>query len=211
MIKGFTINSQLTLVTDNQSSLPLWSDVHSGNSNDREIIPSVIKQFEVLRKSISIDREFIYVADSALFSKKHLLSKSTNFYWITRVPESLSNARKLIERDKKYFDWTVLDSRFKVASFSHAHGGVKQRWLVVQCRKAYFKEVSTLEKNIEKEWTYLFKKAKKFKRTLYHCDQEAINEVDRLRKNHPLFEISQEIEKKVVSQVVGGKRRRRTK
>ena len=160
----------LSLICGNRGGIPVAFNVHSGNTSDKEIIPNIIEKFEEFLKLIEIQKDFIYTADSALYSKRFLLDKKHNFHWLTRVPESIRTARAILSEDSSEFEWVDLGDGYKIASYPHREGGYKHRWMIVSSRKSHFKEIATLEKNLQKEEDYLHKKnqADQSKRLLQH-------------------------------------------
>lgn len=185
----------LSLICGNNSGLPVFFNVHSGNTSDREIIPSIIVQFEEFLKLIEINKDFIYIADSALYSKRFLLDKKHTFNWLTRVPESIRAARVILSRDKSEFEWTDLGNGYQIAPCSHRESGYSHRWMIVSSRKAHFKEIATLEKSLKNEETYLRKRSGQLKRRDFYSQEEAKREVESLRKNHPLFKFEYTVRK----------------
>jgi transposase len=165
----------LSMIVSGRGGLPIHTDVHSGNENDRELLPNVIDKFEMVRKSLYIDKDFIYVADSALYSKKYLLSSKQNIKWITRVPESLSATQAFLEHDKEAFLWTKLKGGYYVTPISHAHKGIKQRWVLVFSRSAYHKDdaIEFIEKFIRHH-------------PLFKISYKVLKESKRHRVNHRL-------------------------
>lgn len=103
----------------------------------------------------------LYTADSALYSKRFLLDKKHHFHWLTRVPESIRAARTILSQDSSEFDWVDLGDDYKIAPYTHRESGYKHRWMIVSSRKAHFKEIANLEKNIKKEEDYLHKKVRR--------------------------------------------------
>lgn len=177
----------LSLICSNNGGLPVFFNVHSGNTSDREIIPNIIEQFEEFLKLIEINKDFVYIADSALYSKRFLLDKKHNFQWLTRVPESVRTARAILSKDKSEFEWTDIGDGYQIAPCSHCENGYKHRWMVLSSRRAHYKEVATLEKNLKKEEDYLYKRSRQLARRDFYSQEEAKREVESLRRNHSLF------------------------
>jgi len=122
----------LQLICERQAGIPLLMEPLSGNNSDKESFRQTIKSdIGQLRSDFKL--EYI-VADSALYVAKTLVEMN-DFFWISRVPETLSSAQELIGNiapdlmetpDKK--SWRVLGSNY---------GEVNQRWLVIFSPEAY--------------------------------------------------------------------------
>lgn len=167
----------VSLLCSYRSSIPLWIETLSGNSSDKVS----------LRKSISeYKRQFAkkqlppFVADSALYSKENLKELS-QIKWVTRVPETLKEARARIAESKQEEMDEIVEG-YRMRSVSSSYGGIAQRWCIVFSRKGYEREIATLEKNIGKE------KEKKEK-LLWHlgnqpfaCEADAEAEAKRFEK-----------------------------
>ena len=85
----------LQLIVENQAGIPLVMQALDGNSSDKssftEAINTHIKQLQ-----IDIGIEYL-VGDSALFTAENL-EQMKDIYWISRVPETLSDAQYIIEK-----------------------------------------------------------------------------------------------------------------
>jgi len=79
----------------------------------------------------------IWVWDSAGYSEKNLREISESYKWIMRVPETLSEAKEVLENaDTKKMKSTSLNG-YRLFSTEVEYGGVKQRWIVVFSEKAF--------------------------------------------------------------------------
>jgi transposase len=57
-----------------------------------------------LKKNLDLEPS-IWIADSALYTKERLLKPENEFNWISRVPESLKEAKDLISKEIKEKEW----------------------------------------------------------------------------------------------------------
>ena len=111
------------------------------------------RKIDAFKKQLQDDQDFIYVADSALYTIKKLLA-AKNLRWITRVPESIKAARELVEKDFEEFTWKSLGDKYNYCELKSEHGGVEQRWQVIYSTEAFKKEEKSLTKRIEKEISF---------------------------------------------------------
>jgi len=119
------------------------------------------------------------VADSALYVAKTLVEMN-DFFWISRVPETLSSAQELIGNiapdlmetpDKK--SWRVLGNNY---------GGVNQRWLVIFSPDAYRRGLKSVNKSSLKTSTANLKAFEKLCRQDFESLAEAKNALSQFEK-----------------------------
>ena len=72
-----------------------------------------------------------------MYSEKNLGEISESYKWIMRVPETLSEAKEVLENaDTEKMRSTTLDD-YRLFSIEVEYGSVKQRWMVVFSKKAF--------------------------------------------------------------------------
>ena len=130
--------------------LPVFIQALSGNASDKNHFREIVKEYGAsLQEKWGEDK--IWVWDSAVYSERNIKEISPSNKWITRVPETLSEAKELIENsDLEKMRSTSLDG-YRLFSTEVEDGGVKQRWIVVFSEKAFMREKKTLEEKMEKE------------------------------------------------------------
>lgn len=177
----------LSLTVNGPSDLPLWVEGLSGNASDKKSIKASVEKIEKFKEQLAEAPSFIYVADSALYSKE--LLQNPNIKWITRVPETIGKAKELCQRNYQESEWQKLDEKYKVINLESNYGKVKQRWQLVYSSSGYNREIVTLEKKIDKEKTSLTKALKTLWRELYKCEADgakAVAKLEKLQKYHKL-------------------------
>jgi len=143
-LKQFVIS---LVMSDN---LPVFIQALSGNTSDKNHFREIVKEY---RRSLQAKwgEDKIWVWNSAGYSEKNLREISESYKWIMRVPETLSEAKEVLENaDTKKMKSTSLNG-YHLFSTEVEYGGVKQRWVVVFSEKAFARETKTLEKKIKKE------------------------------------------------------------
>lgn len=182
----------LSLVVNGPSHMPIWMEAQHGNSSDKKSFHETIKRVNAFKKQLDAKTEFKYVADSALYSKDKLLA-TNNYLWLTRVPETIEEAKALVLMPEKDIAWSTLDEGYKCMPYLSNYGGIKQRWLLIYSEKAYQREKKTCEKN----W---MKAEEEIKKVIWHlgnevfgCIPDAENKVLELRKKYADFHFSSEI------------------
>jgi len=186
----------LSLVVNGPSSMPLWMEPLDGNSSDKTSFHETIKRVRTFQKQIDLDKSFKWVADSALYAKDKLLNNN-DYIWLTRVPETIGEAKSLLEKTDGEIDWIGQEKGYKTSSFISHYGGVEQRWLLVFSQQAYLREEKTLEKK-------LVAGDLKLKRQLWHlgneefsCEGDARKALRKLEKKSSLYQIEYQIVSKI--------------
>jgi transposase len=182
----------LSLVVNGPSSIPIWMDPLDGNSSDKVSFHETIKRVEDFRAQIDMQGKFKWIADSALYTKERLL-KSNDYIWVTRVPETIAEARNLMEKMDEKIAWVQREGGYKTAGYQSSYGGIEQRWLLVFSEQAYQRENKTLEKRLEKEEEKLQKALWHFGNQKFHCEQDALKALEKVKKEYKLHTIEAQI------------------
>jgi transposase len=183
----------LSLVVNGPASIPLWMEPLDGNSSDKTSFHETIKHVLDFKQQIKLAQDFRWVADSALYSKEHLL-KTSDYRWVCRVPETVKPAKELVGRPAIEFTWQTHDKGYKTASFSSTYGGQPQRWLLVFSEQAYAREKKTLDKKLAKQEQALTKALWHLGNEVFNCQEDAKKAIDRLKKQYPLHIITHHCE-----------------
>jgi len=142
----------LDLIVTGDGNIPIFIEAASGNQSDKKVFGQIAKNYQQQLKL-----ETTIVADSALYSKDNL-KLLQEIKWLTRVPLSIKEAKKLLN--------TVKNSEFQssaIAGYSWVeresnYGGISQRWLVVKSEARTESDKKSLEKKIIKESESIQKK-----------------------------------------------------
>lgn len=182
----------LSLVVNGPASMPIWMEPLSGNSSDKKSFHETIKNVNEFKSQIKIEDHCKWVGDSALYTREHLL-KNNDYLWLTRVPEIVGEAKKLVERADKEITWTERGDGYKTSIFTSNYGNISQRWLLVYSQQAYDREKKTLEKKITKQEEELKKILWHLGNEIFQCETDATNAIKKIQKKYPLHEIRFEI------------------
>ena len=174
----------MSLVVSGASSMPIWMEPQDGNSSDKTAFHETIKKVRTFQKQLEGCPEFKWVADSALYSKDKLL-KQTEYLWLSRVPETVSQAQELVERQDSEVGWKACEKGYKIASFSSNYGEVEQRWLLVYSEQSYKREKKTFERKLAKQDDVLKKLLWHIGNEIFSCEMDAMKAVGKLIKKYP--------------------------
>ncbi len=182
----------LSLVTNGPSSMPLWMEALDGNSSDKASFHETLKKISEFQQQIDVKTKFKWVADSALYTKEKLL-KNNDYKWLTRVPEIIGEAKRLVEKPEEEIDWIDQEKGYKTCSFTSFYGGIKQRWLLVFSEQAYQREIKSLEKKLTKAEEKLKKQLWHLGNEEFKCESDAKKAWGRLTKKNHLYSMNSEI------------------
>jgi len=171
----------LNLATTGASAFPIWLEAHSGNAADKIVLQQAAERMKAFCKQLKNAPSFLFVGDSAIYEKCVLEAKNSvdtsAMHWLSRVPATLKEAKSLLQLSDKDIPWTSLDKGYKISSFSSEYGDVVQRWLLVFSQQAYLREISTLERTVQKEYDEMDKKCTQMGRIVFNCTSDAQREI----------------------------------
>lgn len=164
----------VNLVSNGPSGAPLWFESANGNQSDKTAFHATIKAF---REQLTQADDFIWVADSALYSKKHL--ETCPVRWITRVPHSVKRVKELINSKQKR-DWVSLADGYQGVFVDSQRA--QEQWLLVQSDAATARELATLERKISREDQQQQTQLNALARRRFACPTDATRETVKLAK-----------------------------
>lgn len=183
----------LSMMTTYGSSIPVWLEALSGNSNDKVSFRKSIKEY---RKQFKKNDLPYFVADSALYTKESL-KELTGVKWVTRVPETIGKAKEhILNLDERQMG--DFGNGYRIKEVESDYGGVPQRWLLVFSEKAYERENATLERKIEKETEEKGKELWHLGNKPYACEADAIAAAKAFEKKLRYHTLTSHVERKLL-------------
>ena len=167
----------VTLITSQQSALPLWIEVLDGNSSDNKSFPVTVAAY---CKQLEGEELPWFVMDSASYSEENL-GLWGEAKWITRVPETSSAAKEAVKSIAPK-EMRKAGDGYRIYAMSSEYGQVEQRWLVVHSDKLEAKEKKQLRKRSDNAKKAAIRSLNKLKRTLFNCEADAMDAVHALNK-----------------------------
>jgi transposase len=158
----------LQMITSAHSAIPLWIEVLSGNSSDKATFPETVRKFSAQFQNGDMP---IMVADSALYSKKGL-SQLDGVHWITRVPESITEAQVLVHGPEVQ-DMADMGDGYHGREFRIEWADIPQRWLLVHSEQAAKRECLTFAKRLDKLREEAGKDLRKLASRTFACEADA--------------------------------------
>lgn len=158
----------VSLITGQSSQLPVWMEALSGNSSDKESFPKTVQAF---CQQMKAEQTVCFVVDSALYSAENLQTLGET-RWLTRVPETLAEAKRLLaEADREQM--LELADGYAYLEVPSEYGGIAQRWLVVYSPIAAQREEKSLLRRVEKEEKAAQKGWRQLSGQTFNCEKDA--------------------------------------
>jgi transposase len=179
----------MSLVVSGAGVIPIWMEPQNGNASDKKEFHETIKKVRAFQKQLKGCPDFKWVADSALYDKEKLL-KQADYLWLSRVPETITEARKLVEKEDQEIEWKECEKGYKIAAFSSNYGEVIQRWLLIYSDQSYSREKKTFERKLAKQDEQLKKSLWHLGNEIFSCESDAVKEVNKVIKKFPYHRIA---------------------
>ncbi len=158
----------VSLITTQAAAIPIWLEALDGNSSDRNSFPQSVQAYcNLLGKA----EQPYYVMDSAGYSEENLKAME-KVKWLTRVPETLKQAKELVEKSQKE-GLETLEEGYWGKEEPSEYGGIRQRWLVVYSEVAAEREEKGLERKQAKELETARVQWRKLMQETFNCQTDA--------------------------------------
>lgn len=164
----------------NQHGLPLFAKAYSGNASDKK---SIMEMIQKTQQAINFDDDCYWIADSALYTEENIRLLGTETKWITHVPATVGEVKRLLNADLDMNPGK--DPRYAFFVTDLNYGGVPQRAVVVWSEEMKKRNDRTLDKKIQKETDQAEKDLKKLKSRKFACVPDAENEAKIWDSMHP--------------------------
>src|ERR687892_989962 len=173
------------LIADNPAGIPLWMEPLSGNSSDKSSFRATVKaQVGPLKRDYQLE---YLVADSALYTAE-TLPILHELCWITRVPETLKEARQAIEVAAPVLRESL--DKMSYQRLESAYAGVKQRWVVVYSPEAYQRAIKRVDRHCLKQSTAELKAFEALCRREFACRVDAEKALAEFKKTQTLTTVA---------------------
>jgi transposase len=176
------------LITSQRSALPVWLEVLSGNSSDKETFATSV---EAYCKQLGESEKPYFVMDSAGYAADNL-KMLKEMRWLMRVPETLAEAKRLVRETEKTA-MLELAPGYWGKEVEITYGDIPQRWLVVFSQAAYDREIQTLTRREGKELQTAEKQWHKLCSQSFNCQADAQTAIDQFNQRWKLHQASAEV------------------
>lgn len=176
----------------NKDGIPIYADVHDGNTSDKEWNPQVLEKLHNHFQQVKLKDGFIYVADSAGFTQKTLSEvKRAKSHLISRGGSNLKIVKEaLAQADEPTVIWSephqYIEKTGAVYQFfetSSTYYGQDVRLIVVQSSALDKKKEHTLKRRCESEKLRIEEMKKDYQKQLFHCLEDAEKAADSMKSS----------------------------
>jgi len=176
------------IITSHKSNLPVWLEVLSGNSSDKESFSESVTAY---CKHLAEGKKPYFVMDSAGYSEKSL-KEIKDILWLMRVPEILAEAKRLV-KETNPDQMVELEPGYFGKEVKSEYGSIAQRWLVVYSQAAFEREIRTLEKAQAREQETAEKQWRKVCQFVFNCQEDAEAACKQFNQHWKYHQASQKI------------------
>lgn len=167
------------LLVTQDGGIPLLSKTWSGNANDsiifKERANKIMEQFKQAKFAD------ILIADSKLYSEANSTNLN-NLNFITRIPSSIKELIKHVDKAINENSWTTVDENNKYKSYALVHYGISQRWIVVYSNSAHSRALKNAIKKVSSELANIKSKIKEINKQNFQCEHDVKKSVGNLIK-----------------------------
>ena len=187
------------LLVSSDGDVPLLFKAHSGNASDVVIMKERMDNLKRCLKSANADDLMpeVVIADCKLYSKEALaLAKTEKTTWITRVPETVSETRELINkaiRARGQWNKCTHDKKISYQEFAVTKWDIAQRYIVVRTEGSRKRSEKATPRRVQKDQEALEGKIKALRKISFACLPDlrtAVNDVFAKSKFHTLKEFN---------------------
>lgn len=178
------------LLVSHDSGIPLCLKNCDGNASDNVIFK---ERTEQLIKSFKEGYVNLVTADSKFYSE----ANAQNWHlvqFVTRVPETIKEAKALIQTANEDQDWkTSSDTTTRFIAYDITHYNIEQRWLVCQSDDSLKRAEKSIEKQLAKEKNTIQKEVFHFEAKSFESESELEKAASLLGKKWKLYAKSEVI------------------
>jgi transposase len=175
----------LNLIVENQAGIAVHMEAHSGNKSDKTIFRETITQhISQLQNAYDVAD---LLMDSAGYTAETIKEHSGRVHWISRVPETIKEAKTAIEEGG---EMSYLSEGYSYRMTTSNYGEVEQRWAIIHSEEAYKKEMITLKKNYVKESEKVYRLFEKMSNQKFSCEKDAQKYLAEFCKKYPILEMN---------------------
>lgn len=173
----------LNLLVASDGGIPLFMQALDGNSSDNVVFRKTVTEFRKGLKS-NLQQIDYWIADSKFYTKETISQVKDDVKWISRVPDTIKEARLEIQHTARTLDQLqpLKDEKYSYRSHRSHYGGVAQRWLIIFSTDAKKRSAETVKKAIKKEYTEIDCQSRKRGKKGFHCEADAKNSVTLFQK-----------------------------
>lgn len=166
----------------NTDGIPLYADVHDGNTSDKEWNPDVLQKVHKQLEKAELTDGFVYVADSAAMTQDTFKQvKAANAHLLTRAPNQLKIVKDAFKQaEQPETEWTApfqstekTGATYRCFETSATYYGTAVRLIVVESSTLDKRKEHTVAKRVAAEADVIAQAQKQYGKTPFHCEADA--------------------------------------
>jgi transposase len=177
----------VSLISTGPAGIPVWFESHDGNSSDKTSFHETIKEFNSFTQSLRNSENFLWVADSALYTEGKL--QKSDIEWLTHPPATYKLVKQYVACPDNDYEWEQLNKEYQSTPVKGPEGEYWHLILSGQRRKAALK---TLERKIDKEYEVKSKAVNSLAKELFSCEKDAQSVIKSLVKQFKYHKLSEQ-------------------
>ena len=175
----------LNMAVSGPANVPIFMEPLSGNTSDKQALYNGIETVRNFQRQLREGFEdFLWIADSALYSKEKLLANN-DFSWISRVPETITEAKAMVKKQDRELNWVAAEEGYRYTASRSSYGGVEQWWILVFSEQAYKRESLTFESSLTRQDEKAKKEVWHLSNQVYGCETDAKKAIEKAMKKFP--------------------------
>jgi transposase len=184
-MKQFLIN----LATTGKADIPFWFEMKDGNSSDKKTFgESAVEIVKKLKGQIGEAIAKIHVSDSAFYTAVNLKLMEL-MKWLSRVPETIKEAKSILENSNTIESWTRIDDNYSYSLCESNYAEIKQRWMIVFSKSAFLKEKTTFDERFIDKTEKLEKEIWHLENKIFESMKSAEEVVSKLKSKYKYYTI----------------------
>ncbi len=168
-------------------TIPVFGQTEDGNASDKTVNNEVLSSISKYMANNGIHKDgFIYIADSAMVTKKNLEEIGDKIQFISRLPANYKACSQLIKEAVTKDDWTTLGKLSETTETQNRPAAVYKSWetettlhgrsyrvIVVHSSAHDKRRQKRIDRELENEHADLSKKANALAKQEFFCQEDA--------------------------------------
>jgi len=182
-------------------TIPVFGQTEDGNGSDKTINNEVLSTISKHMADHGIKKQgFIYIADSAMVTRKNLEEIGDDIQFISRMPATYNECSRLIKQGIEKNDWdelgTLADTKgsekrpasvYKTWETEAVLYGKSYRAVVVHSSAHDKRRQKRIDRELKKEHTELSKEIKSLSNQEFFCEADARKAVQEITRNRSVY------------------------
>ncbi len=183
------------------STIPVFGQTEDGNASDKVINNKVLSSISKYMAENSIKKEgFIYIADSAMVTRKNLEKIGDGIQFISRLPANYKECSRLIKSAIERDEWVELGKLSDTMETTKRPAAVYKTWetkailhnktyraVVIHSSAHDKRRQKRIERELKKAHTELSKKIKELSKQEFFCQADALKAAEKIQKGSSVF------------------------